>query len=53
MRGIYKIDEKDGVPYTHIKIISNLRVNSRIMLYSQEGIVNGTIKRITAIGPVH
>ena len=49
-RGIYKIDEKDGVPYTHIRITS-LRVNSRIALYSQEGVVNGTVKRIVALDP--
>ena len=48
-RGICKIDERGGVPYTHIKISSNLRVNARIALYSQAGAVNGTITKVAAL----
>lgn len=50
-RGIHRISENDGVSYTHIKLTGNLRLNSRIALYSQDGVVNGVIKRITASGP--
>lgn len=50
-RGIYKIDENGETPYTRVKIVGNPRVNSRIKLYSKDGVVNGIIKRITSLGP--
>lgn len=50
-RGINKIDNKDGTPYTHLRITSNLGINTKINLYSPKGVVKGTIKRITAMGP--
>ena len=46
-----KIDKKSEVPYTHIKIASSLKVNSRIKLYGKNGVVNGIIKRITFLDP--
>ena len=50
-RGIYKINKKGGALYTHAKVVGDLRVNSRIALYSNEGVVVGTIKKITALDP--
>lgn len=48
-RGIYKIKKQGGVPYTHLKVISDLKVNSKILLYSQDGAIEGTIKKIAAL----
>lgn len=50
-RGGYKIVRTNNVPYTRIKLINNLKINSSILLYNQNKVIKGIVKSINALDP--